>query len=434
MNTLLRRTARWALLLCFSLGNLLLSAPASAQRPDTVRLSLRDAEQIFLEKNLSLVAARYDIDINKALAKQAALWDNPILETDQNIYSNKRFFEHGKDASGNPVGQYFIQVQQLIKTAGKRSKLMDMAASNTRLAELQFGELMRTLKYQLRADYYQSAVLQEQRKLLLNQLQTLQKLQTGMQAQLTLGNIAQKEYLRVQSLVIGIQQDLTDNQRDLWDVQTELKTLLQITSNSFVQTEPVSVAVSPDTLRTDQLMEKARQYNTAYLIQQETLQYQQKNLLYQQALRVPDIMIGPEYDHNSNYTPRYVGLSISLPLPLLNKNQGNIKAARISVKQQETNLVQAGDKLTNDVQGALLKLYATAQTQLPDYKQFYTAYSQLMDKMAQSYQQRQISLVEFADFFDNYREMISKQNNQQLNYLLSIEELNYQAGTDVIHP
>src|SRR5258708_5932494 len=88
---------------------------------DTTRLSLQEAESIFLQKNLNLLAAKYNIDINKALIEQAKLWDNPVLSTDENIYDGAKgdgkFFVHNSTR-----GQIFIQVTQLIKTAGKRTK------------------------------------------------------------------------------------------------------------------------------------------------------------------------------------------------------------------------------------------------------------------------------------------------------------------------
>ena len=85
---------------------LIISCAVRAQT-DTVKLSLPEAEKIFLQKNLSLLAAKYNIDANQALVQQAKLWDNPVLSTDQNIYDGKKgdgqFFRH--DANN---GTFFI--------------------------------------------------------------------------------------------------------------------------------------------------------------------------------------------------------------------------------------------------------------------------------------------------------------------------------------
>ena len=115
--------------LCFlQVNSLHAQGEYALSAPDTVRLDFRQAEKMFLDNNLELLAAHYNIQGGEALVEQARKWDNPVLNTDQNIYSNNRFFEHRTDANGNPQGEVFVQVQQLIKTAGKRGKQIDLAA------------------------------------------------------------------------------------------------------------------------------------------------------------------------------------------------------------------------------------------------------------------------------------------------------------------
>ena len=90
---------------------------------DTLNVSIEEAEKAFLQNNLSLLAAKYNINANSALIRQARLWDNPVLSTDQNIYDAQGgFLKHN-----NTSGQVYVQVMQLIKTAGKRDKLAQLA-------------------------------------------------------------------------------------------------------------------------------------------------------------------------------------------------------------------------------------------------------------------------------------------------------------------
>src|SRR3978361_1985276 len=99
-------------IIIFSIIFIFFAGKVNAQnKVDTVLLTFKDAEKIFLQNNLSLLANKYNIDVNKALIKQARLWDNPVLSTDQNVYDGK-FFQHNANA-----GQVYIQVMQLIKTA-----------------------------------------------------------------------------------------------------------------------------------------------------------------------------------------------------------------------------------------------------------------------------------------------------------------------------
>ena len=402
------------------------------EKADTLTIALPDAEKIFFERNLTLLAGKYNIDANKALIDQAKLWDNPFLITDQNIYADGKWFTHGKDVNGNPEGQFFVQIQQLIKTAGKRGKLIQLATTNTRLAELQFNDLLRNLKYQLRSDYYTITQLLNNHKVYAREAVELQRLVAGMQQQLQAGNIAQKDFIRVQALLLSMQQDMLTNDRQLQDVQTEMRTLLQMTDITFIQPVTTDSVSALPSFVVDTLVNTARVYNSAYLIQQQQLLYQQQNLSYQKALRSPDLTVGPEYDHNSNYAPNYVGLTISLPLPVFNRNQGNIKSAEYSVKQQETVIQQSETVLNNSVKNAYQKLLLTYQQSGAAPAGFYQRYDQLISNVVESYRARQLSLLEFIDLFEAYRDTQTRLQQQLLNLRLAKEELNFETGTDVV--
>ena len=90
---------------------------AQKNNADTLHLTVTNAEEIFLKKNLVLLANQYNVDINKALLLQAKVWDNPVLNTDQNLYDGK-FFRH-TTTNGIQYGQIYLQVQQLIRTSKK---------------------------------------------------------------------------------------------------------------------------------------------------------------------------------------------------------------------------------------------------------------------------------------------------------------------------
>jgi outer membrane protein, heavy metal efflux system len=399
--------------------------------PDTLRLSLQVVEKRFVDSNLVLLAAHYNVDANKALVEQAKLWDNPVLVTDQNIYAGNKFFAHGKDASGNPVGQIFIQIQQLIKTAGKRHKLIDLATTNVKLSELQLNDVLRNLRYTLRQDYFTLLQQFENKKIAENELAQMSKLLAAQDAQLKAGNIAEKDYLRIQAIVVSLTQDVIELTKSITDTESDLKTLLQIKDETFVlPTDAFGNVVAALTI--DELLAVAKQNNSYYQLQQAQVLYQQQNLAYQKALKVPDVTVGPEYDHNSNYTPHYFGLSVSLPLPLLNKNQGNIKAAGYAIKQQQTIVLSTENELRNNLSNAYNKLLLTKQQSNTEQQTFYAKYLKMFSKVTESYKQRQIGLLEFLDFFDAYKDAQLRQLQQQYNLQLAKEEVNYHTGTTII--
>ena len=405
---------------------LLINQTFAQQKQDTLYLNLQQAERLFIDSNFILLAQHYNVDAQKALVEQAKVWQNPTLNTDFGIAANGKFVNFRKNSDGNFNGQYYIQIQQLILTAKKRGKLIDLANTNARLSELQLQDVLRNLHYQLKQDYY--SILQQLALLSIYNDQAIQldKLLKGMKAQLDAGNIAQKDYVRIQALVISLQQDRTELYKSLADNESDLKTLLQIKDvNIFIKpVDALKVDVAmPDNL--ESLINTALRSNPNYLLQQSQTTYQQQTLSYQKALQTPDITLGPNFDRNSNFAPNYVGLGVSVPLPVFNKNKGNIKSAEANIKQQQAITQNAETELRNNISNAYKKLVLSIQLNNTTQKDFYSNYTTIYNNMLDSYKQRQINLLEFLDFYNDYTDSQKKLLDQQLNLQLSTAELQY---------
>ncbi|MGF7040784.1 cobalt-zinc-cadmium efflux system outer membrane protein [Mucilaginibacter lappiensis] len=401
---------------------------ANAQT-DTVKLTFQDAEKQFLENNLSLLAQKYNVEASKALIQQAKLWDNPVLSTDQNIHTSgsNKFFDHSK---GN--GQVFVQLTQVFTTAGKRGKQVQVAKDDAMVQEAAFNDLMRNLKYNLQLDFSQLATLNAQEKVYQNEISSATNLVQAIQKSYDAGNTSMKDLIRLKALLFGLQNDMVENNRQINDLQTELKTLLQTKETAFV--DPIINDKPTETVALDipALIEQAKTNRPDYLSNQYQLSSATHNLAYQRALAVPDITIGASYDKNSNYAPNYYGLEIGLPLPFFNRNQGNIKSAKYNIQSQESTLKQNELQLKNDVVAAVNQYKLNQQLFSTQQIEFNEQYDKLFNSMLKSFQQRQISLIEFVDFFDTYKDTKLKILQQQYNLQKAIADLNFATGTTIV--
>lgn len=423
------------------ISGLLIHSTAHAQVngvTDTLRLSLPDAEKRFIDSNLQLLAAHYDVDAQKALIKQAKLWDNPVLSTDHMITADNRWFPYGKTTSeGTPLTQYAIQLEQLIYTAGKRGKQINMAVTNSKISEWQLQDLLRNLRYQLHSGYYTVAQQLAYRGIYQEQLQQLQKLSAGMKTQLESGNIARKDYLRIQALVLTLQQDVAALDRAIADTQADLRVLLQVKDGSFIQpsgnvTDLLTSVKPAIPEQIDLLLASGEQNNPNYQLQQTQMLYQQQNLAYQKALRVPDVTVQTNFDKNSNVAINYWGVGVSVPLPLFNRNQGNIKSAEMTIKQQAALTQDAATALQQEIRSAYQKLAIAMQQHNSSLDQFYEDYRDMQANMVKSYALKQVGLPEFIDFFTDFTAAQQRLIEQQLNLALAKEQLNYAVGADVV--
>lgn len=399
---------------------------------DTLTISLAQAEKIFIDSNLTLLAAHYNVDAATAQVMQAKYWDNPVLNTDQVVSANNKFLPYKKQPDGSPGTQYYIEIDQLIKTAGKRGKLIAAAQTNVEISKLQLQDVMRKLRSQLHIDYYTISRQLSSYNFYKQQEMQLNTLMAGMKAQLDAGNISEKDYLQLQSLTVALKQDMVNVINAIEDAESDLKTLLHINGNIFIRPETIAAFQFNLPVSADVLIGEAKQNNPYCKLQQAQTTYQQQVLIYQKALRVPDLTLTPNYDRQSNYAPNYYGIGVSVSLPLFNKNKGNIQAANAAVQQQQVLQNSAETELENNVLNAYNKLVLITGQNTTTQQDFFKRYEALYQNMLNSYKARQVSSPEFFNFFNDYKSLQENLLQQQLNLLLAADTLNYETGIDVI--
>ncbi len=405
-----------------------------ARAQDTLQLTIPKAEALFLQNNLSLLAAQYNINANQALIQQARAWNNPVLITDQNLYDGK-FFRHSKGSAAIPQdgGQVYLSLQQVIQTAGKRNKLVQIAQDNTKTAEAQFNDLLRNLHFVLITDLNNLSQLQAVQSLLQEEIGHLQILSKGMDEMLKVGDVSQKEDIRIKAFLFSLQSDYADNLVQQENLQKELRTLLQIKENTPIQVsvQPVdeksfsSVALAP-------LLDSAGVLRPDVVAATAQLDMQQHNYRYQKALAVPDVTVGVEYDKANSYVKNYYGLQLALPLPLLNRNRGNIISAGWNIKQAQAVVSQSKLQAHNEILASYNKLIALLNVQKAVRGGWTADYNRLLQNMISSYQQRKVSLIDFIDFFSSYKDTKLKQLQQQTNLLNAAAEFNFVTNQNVI--
>lgn len=164
---------------------LLLTGGICAQQATTGTLTLKEAEQRFLERNLSLIAERYNIDMAQAQVLQAKLFENPVISLEQNVYNrlNGKYFDFGKE------GEMVVGIEQVIRLAGQRNKQVKLEKINKEIAEYQFEEVMRTLRQELNEKFVQVYFLSKSISIYEKEVNSLQELLAGMKLQQEKGNI-----------------------------------------------------------------------------------------------------------------------------------------------------------------------------------------------------------------------------------------------------
>lgn len=395
-----------------------------ANAQDSLFLTIDQADKIFVEKNLMLVAGRLNVEAQKALEIQARLYPNPQFTAGFNTWDadNKKLFYAGNS------GEKAFEFDQLILLGGKRKKQMGLAKQNTRQAELELENLLRNLKYELHKSmfsvYFDLLTLLKYN----GQLQQLETIITSYEEQAKKGNIALKEVVRLKSVYIKLNNDKTELFQAIQEEQKDLQLILQTKQFITPRLDSLTWDKYEQLTILDSLQQLALQYRADYRLTTLNKTTTELNVQYQKSLAIPDLTLGTSYDQRGNAFNRQLMLTVGVPLPLWNRNQGNIRFAetqtRLSVVNQQT--MQAA--IESEVNAA----WYTMQRSIQEYqktKQIYNAdFFDVYNGMTVNFLKRNISLIEFVDFFESYNESVAEVNRIRKQLALSAENINYSVA------
>ncbi len=397
---------------------------------DSVKLSLPQAEALFLKQNFELLAANYQIDQTKAEIITAKLFDNPELEYENLFYNHEtgKFFQ-----TSYAYGQFAGSISQLIKLAGKRNKNIKLAQSGAKMAEMEYFDLLRTLKFELRSTFYKAYFANQSLQVYTTQLKSTQSLINAYETQLKMGNVALKDVIRIKSLLIGLKAEQTNLLNELEDDYLDLRLLcgLQPEVNLSLILPKSDVSIPLDKIPYTILLDSAKTNRSDLKLAKVALEYNELNLQLQKSMAIPDVEISISYDLKGNYPEKYTGLGLKIPIPLFNRNQGEIKKARIGVDAASSSISKQELLLNNEV----FNSYRTALRNEKLYTEidpdFNSGFAQLISGLTKNFRDRNISLMEFLDLYESYKETVLQINNVQLARLNSREELNYVTGSNL---
>lgn len=398
---------------------------------DSVRITLNEAEQQFLQKNLSLLAQKYNIDIARAQVIQARLYNNPNLQITAATWNpqNKKILD-----VSNASGEFIYGIQQLIILAGKRNKQIKLAETNTLMAENSFYDLLRTLRYTLHTDFYQAYFLQNSIGSYQVQIEALEKLTTNYDALQTRGVVTLKEAVRIKSLLYSLKTEQTSLQNQLNDIQADMQLLLANNHARYIPVFDKAPAALPDIRQyaLPALVDSAYANRYDLKLAQNSLVYNQQNYNLQKAMAVPDMTLGAQFDKRGSFVTDASFFTFAMDLPFFNRNQGNIKAAKTSIDQSKLTLQQQQLTVENDVQQAYVKALNTQKMLNTIDPQFQTNFQTILRSITENFEKRNISLLDFTDFYDSYKQNILQYNQLQNDRIQAIETLNFSIGKTII--
>ncbi len=384
--------------------------------------TLEQCEEQFLKNNLLLLASNFNIEASKALTIQAKLWDNPIFSAEANAINpqNNHYFDLGSK------GQKAFAIQQVIYLGNKKKNQVNYAKVNEELAELEFQDLLRNLKIQLRRSFYFIYFNNKKIQKTDIQISNIDTLVNAYEVQTKKGNLPLQELVRLQSLLINFKNSRIEIINNSYEQQSILKLLLNeeqlivpILNETIVQKY-----ASQEILSIDLLDSMAIQNRPDYKLSLKNIESNEWNVKWQKSLAIPDLNLGTSYDQRGGAFQNQVNLTVGIPIPLWNRNQGRIKQSQVLLDQSKV-----------DNQLTILRLKTEVSESLNKWNISKANFNQLTESMISdfeivyegvliNFQKRNISILEFTDYMESYNQMSIQINELMKNVIISAEELN----------
>ncbi|MDI9819581.1 MULTISPECIES: TolC family protein [unclassified Legionella] len=288
-------------------------------------LTLEQLIKIAIENNRDLKAAQYNLILAQARLKQAGLWPNPRLEIADN--DDRLFTDEGEYTRS-------IRFQQAFPISGRISKQKNIARLDLALAEAEIRNAKRELKGQV-ADSFYTLLIVEARLSQLDRLLTINQ---------QLIQVSQKRFHAAEVSELDVNTSALEYQRILQERQTQeslrvnqIAKLNQLLGRSgqpalaFDKKLPKPIPL-PDMKVLQKIALKQRPEMQIARLNLHRSQAQQQ---LARAERWADWSVGLGIQQNKQVVDgappqqadRALMINVSVPLPLLNANQGRIEEA-----------------------------------------------------------------------------------------------------------
>jgi cobalt-zinc-cadmium efflux system outer membrane protein len=407
------------------------AAPAATPAPpDTVQVTLPQAEQRFVQNNFSLLAQQYNVTAAEAQIQQAKLWDNPTVSLEQNTYNPAT----GKHFDTTKSGESIVQVQQLFAIAGRRKAAARVAQQNALVEQLDFQDLQRTLRFQLRSTFYDLFFKQQTVGAYDREISSFRRTVAQYQGQYDKGNIALKEVIRLKVFLFQLENERQSLLTDIAGQESDLRVLIRDNTGTYYrpQSDPTRLqTLGLGTYSLEQLADTAQAARADLRAKQAALEQQNQNLRLQRALSAPDLALGYTYDRAGGYIPNYKAVTMGIAVPIFNRNQGNIRSAQAQIQSSKADVGQQQIIVQNDVQEAYRLVQQTDQL-YQNTNRNTGDFDRLITGIEQSYAKRNITIVEFLDFYESYKNNLVLLNQLRASRMRAFEQLNFAVGRPVV--
>lgn len=404
-------------------------APQAAGAPSPAPVvTLDQAINEALDHNLDLLAERYNLSVSDTRMITAKLRPNPVVSLG---YIYLPF--PGTDFNfRNGVGptEWNSRVDFLLERGGKRQDRMALAKADRDVAELSLKNTIRGIVYSVQGAFVDVLLAKESVALAEDNLRAFQGIVTINTARVTAGDLAKVELSRTRIAALQFQNAVQQAQLQLTQAKIKLQQLLGrvVPIDAFdiqgdMRREPAMPAV-------DRLRDVARDLRPDLQGIQAAQAKSQADLKLQIAQGKVDYTVGAQYSYQrvNPGTASTFSLYFAAPLPVFNRNQGEIVRAQRESEQWVARLKAAQNSVDAEVRSAYQQ-YLTSKNLLDNIETNMVSQAKDVRQITEySYRRGEASLIEFLDAQRAFNDTMQSYNQARADYARSLYLLDSATG------
>jgi cobalt-zinc-cadmium efflux system outer membrane protein len=406
---------------------LLLAVFSTAQTH--VRIGLEQAVALALAHSHTLKAARTQIQQNQAQEVTASLRPNPTLSWDAlfvPLFSPQNF----NLSTLLNTQQFDMGVSYLYERGGKRQRRVEAARDATVVTRYQVGDSERTLVFNVAQQFINAQLAQSVLDFALKDLNSFEQTVRISEDRYRAGDISEGDLLKIKLQLLQFQTDVAGAQVAMVQALATLRQLLGYDAVPADYEVEGELSYQPLTVNLDDLRLRALKLRPDLLAMQQGIQAAQSQIALAKANGKVDLTTTLSYSHISDLNS--LSASFSIPLPIFDRNQGEIARTRFALTQSQENAQAALDLVLTDIRNNY-EAFSTNQKIVQLYLSGYLKQAQdSRDISEYAYKRGAASLLDFLDAERSYRSTQLSYRQTLASYLLSVEQLKEAVGTRIL--
>lgn len=394
-------------------------------------LSLDQVLQEALSSNLRLVAERFNISIAEARIVQARLRANPILSVGGNYLD---ILGSGFNPATNAAGptEANARVDYVVERGKKRQERVAVAEAAKAVAELELLNSTRTLVLDVQREFTEVLLAKENLALARASLEAFNRIVGVNRTRVESGDLARVELVRSEVAALQFRNQVRQAELRLRTAKNRLQALLgravfapDFDISGEMRREPLfsdrqeilktALSVRPDldALRRDQARSVAE-------------------LRLQLAQGKVDYSVGAGFNRQFGVggltSGNSAGVFLSVPLPVFNRNEGEIERARREQSQIEARIRSLQQEIAAEAENAYEQL-STAKTLLETIETEMLDQSKRVREVIEfSYRRGEATFVELLDAQRTFNETMQAFHEARAEYAKSLFTIDSIAG------